>query len=290
MPNGTLNQSTHPVTVNGSRLDTYAHNIETKQGWVATPGLRGKNPVPAGRHGSLWYPGRKREDGRMLLNMWASSFGINEETLFGTDKYRAWRQNMDRLLALFDSTYALLDVRQDLGSGNLRQALCEVSGGFDPEMFGNIYGRFTVELGIPDAFWQDVAVSVWDSVAGAGAAGVNLQVTPLAGMTAPLTDLVLRLTGPTTNAPKIIDVRTGHFVQLNEPLADGAFWTVDGAAFTSSVGGASRTTLTTSSGVHLPYLFALSPAALLGTPVIRLEAAGAGLATQLQVTGRRKYL
>lgn len=292
------NTSTHPWTVNGTRLDTLANNIETKDGWVNISGHRGANAVVPGRHGEIWTPNKRHEPGSVVLSMWVSHTDANG-SLVGSDPYFQWRKNFDALVALFDSNYGLLDVRQQYGPSavtDVRQAFCEVDAVITPEFFGNQFGKFKVGLLIPDVFWQDVATQDFSSPTNAGALATH-SVSTLTGLTAPVEDAIVQVIGPITN-PKVIDMRTGHYVQLNFTVPSGQTWEFDCDKWTSVVGtnpafagtGTNKTDVTVSSGIHDPRLFAIAPSVALATaPTVRLEGTGNGTLTQLKIRARRKF-
>lgn len=281
-------QSSNPITVNGVRLDDYAFNIETKEGWGATPGLRGNRSMVPGRSGSIPRLNGRREDGRLALRMWVSSdvspTGQVPAYVPKGQRYQNWLLNRDRLLALFDSTYSLLDVRQSFPNGAVRQALCEFKDSLAPKFQGD-YGMVTVGLEIPGAFWRDVATQTFET-----AVTGNQGVAFLAGMTAPLESAVLQIVGPATN-PRFTDPRTGHYVELQRALTAAETWTLDVAAGTSMVGATSVVAQTVAVGAHLPRLFALAPPQVYGgSPILGVLWTGGSAATRARLTGRRHFL
>lgn len=288
-----VNTSSHPWTVNGTRLDTLATNIEVKTGWINAPAMRGSNVVISGRHGEAWTPNKRFEPGFSVLSMWVSNTNADGVRV-DNDKYYAFRKNFDALLNVFDSSFGLLDVRHQWGPnvGDLRQAFCEVTGVITPEFHGSLYGKFKVGLEIPDVFWQDVATQDWVSPTGASSIGVH-NVTTMAGSTAPMEDMQFQVLGPITS-PKVTDVATGHFVQLDEAVPAGQIWEVNTSKWTSVVGaatnwtgtGTNRSIVTRAIGRHSPRLFALAKGS---PPSVQLAGTGTSAATKLTIRSRRKY-
>lgn len=285
--------STHPITVDGTRLDTLAWNISVKSGWDLGTPVRGGNAVVPGVDGELWTPNKRDGAGRMVLSMWVNGTDADGVPPAGGDLYQQYRQNLDQLRSLFGKRHALLDVRHVLGSTlGTRQALCEVAQAIDPEVNRFGFGTFSVLLNIVGAFWQDTADQNYD-LTGA-TAGVK-NVTQFAGATAPMRDLQIVFDGPWTS-PGVVDTLTGHYLR-GPTLAAGTQWMIDTSAFTSRTGtgiaftsgGTQALTNTLYAGAHAPGLFALSPAALAGTPQVTLEGSGLTGASRFRIRGRRKY-
>lgn len=285
------NTSSHPITVNGVRLDTYAYNISVKDGWVNRLGRRNTNVVIPGRSGVLWTPNKRREEGDLILSMWVSHRDV-DNLLATSDVYYNLRKNFDALVKIFDSSYDLLDVRHTIGNGEIRQAYCEVYGGFSPVFKGNLYGEFKVGLTIPSAFWQDVTPVTWSSPTSAAAIASH-QVTSLDGATAPMEDLQFQVKGPITN-PRLLDVKSGHSVKYTGTVPSGSTWEVDCGKWTSVVGtatawagtGVSNFGGVVANGIHRPRLFSLAPGS---PPSVDLSGTGTGAATQLLIRSRRKF-
>lgn len=286
------NTSTHPITVNGARLDTWAYNISVKDGWANTPDKRTPNLVVPGRNGELWTPGKRNGPAYMYLSMWVSHMDV-DGNIPNADRYYNFRKNFDTLCALLDSTYSLLDVRQNIGNGEVRQAFCEVAKGLSPAFKGNLFGEFKVELKLPYPFWQDIATQDFSSPTGASAIAQH-NVTTMAGSTAPIEDLIFQVKGPITN-PRLTDVKSGHWIQLTNTIVTGSIWEVDCEKWTSVTGtatgftgnGASVIQQTSSSGIMRPRLFALAPG---NPPSVQLSGTGSGAGTQLVIRSRRKFL
>lgn len=286
------NTSSHPITVNGTRLDTWAYNIKVKNGIVSVPSLRGDNLMVPGNHGQSWTPNKRSDPGSILLSMWVSDKTVDDVSV-GTDPYLNWRTNLDTLLRLFNSRYALLDVRHTIGSGVIRQAMCEVKAISDPEMRGDTYGELKVSLDIPGSFWQDV--TALDFNFGPTAATIATHnLTVFQDATAPMEELQFVVDGQVIN-PRLTDLTTGHYVQYNGTVAAGQQWAVDTTTWSTKTGagieftqnGTSQTASTVAVGAFLPRLFGLAPGS---PPRVQLTGTSATSGARLRIRAKRKFL
>jgi hypothetical protein len=277
-----------------TRLDTLAYNISTKGGIGGSMApLRGESAVVPGRSGSIYRKGRRRDEGKVILNMWAVD--NNEGGVRSTDPYLVWRSNMDKLLMLFDTSNEQIELREyitrlsspgvALPASGYRRAMVEVRSAIDPEILGRVFGKFVVECIINETYWEDYQEQTWTSPIGLTAVGTH-SMTPFNGMTAPIEDAEITVTGAGTN-PRVTDPRTGHWLQLNQALASGASWVVNCRNWTSTIGGVSQTATTTSSGPFSPGPFGIS--ANDGLPKIQFSATGANASTKVAVKARRKF-
>lgn len=286
-----------PITVDGIRLDTLAWNVESLSGRDLVPDLRGSNVQVPSRHGSIFAPGKKYDDGKLILKMWVA--GCDGAGGVPTNSYNEFRLNMDKLKALFGKRSGLLDVRKKDGAGGTRQAYCEMASGFDPDVFGvNPTGRFTVELDIPAVFWQDLTDVNHDDTT-VNATSNDMLLTSFVGATAPMEELWIVVDGPVNN-PKITDSATGHYVMLDDTLGSGEQWVVNTTTWSSKVGSSIAFTTggtnaildTISVGQHNPRYFALSPSQDIevGPAINFSNTGGTSAATRIRVRGKRKYL
>lgn len=292
-----INTSDWPITVDGVRLDTLAWNVESLSGRDIMPDLRGSNIQVPSRHGSIFAPGKKYEDGKLILKMWVA--GCDGAGGVPTNSYNEFRTNMDKLKALFGKRSGLLDVRKKDGAGGTRQAFCEMASGFDPDVFGiHPTGRLTVELDIPAVFWQDLD-DVNHDEGDINTTSNDMILDEFAGATAPMEDLWIVVDGPANN-PKITDSATGHYVMLDDTLDTGDQWVVNTTTWSSKVGstiefstgGTDAILDTISVGQHNPRYFALSPAQSieLGPTINFSNTGGTSGATRVRVRGKRRYL
>jgi len=291
--------SEYPLTIDGVRLDTLAWNVETLGGRDYVPSIRDENISLPGRHGNVFVPGKRFDQGKMILKMWVIRADADGEVT--TNSFNEFRRNMDALKVLFTRRARLLDLRREDGSGLQRQAYAEVLSAIDPDHFGaNPGARFSVELEIPAVFWQDLQDS--------NLIATGLQVSPttdivaeeFAGATAPMEDLWIVVDGP-ANKPIVTDVESGHYIKLNETLVVGKQWVVDTTNWTSRVGTATAFTSggtekieeTIFSGQHSPRLFAMSPPRTSSEgPSLQFSTDIGGTTddTKLRIRGKRKFL
>ena len=292
----TVYTSGYPVTVDGTRLDTLAYSIETKDGRDLGVGVQGEDISTGMRDGEIWVPNKKAGPGRIILSMWVS--GTDEDGIVPADSYYKYRQNLDKLRRIFGVQHRLLDVREqlDVSGAHIRQALCTVGAVIDPSMLANFpyTAKFTVELKIMAGFWQDLADTNYDSGIGL-LANTDHDLPEFALATAPMRDMWVVLDGPANN-PRIIDNRSGHYAQYNGILGNGIQWVIDTTSWTSKTGGAIAFTNdgvdqydnTEFAGSHAPSIFGVTADPL--GPQIRIEGSGFGANTRLRLRGKLKYL
>lgn len=289
-----MNTSSHPITIDNVRLDTWAWNITTKEGWDLGLAVVGTDePVP-GRHGEIWTPNKKFGAGRFIVEMWVRGSLANGMPPSHGDAYAQYRENLDKLRLLFGVRHRLLDVRQDLGPLGVRRAYCEVRGAVDPKMVASARGTFSVLFQNPGAFWEDVDLIAHDS--GIGVTTGTRHVTEFAGGSAPILDSELVFDGPWTT-PYIIDPATGHKLQLSSNVPAGQQWYVNCKKRTSRVGtniawsdsGGTDVYLNTSKvGPHAPALFGFTPE-FENFPTVTLGGGGLNTTSRFRMRGRRKF-
>lgn len=294
------NTSAYPITIDGVRLDTYAYSISTKAGRDSVVGVVGSNIATELQDGEIWVPDKKASPGRVVLQMWVG--GTDADGVVPADSYDKYRSNLDFLNRMFSVTHRLLDVRQqiDVAGTNIRQAMCEKTAIIDPEFLVNFpyTTKYTVELGIPAGFWQDVADTNYDSVTllpGGIPANTTFDLPAFALANAPMRDLWVVVDGPITN-PKVLDNRNGHYVQLNAVVPDGQQWVVNtttwtsklGAAIAFTTGGTDKYDQTVFAGGHAPSIFGITADPI--GPQVRIEGSGFGSNTRLRIRGKLKYL
>jgi hypothetical protein len=284
-----------------TRLDTMAYNVALRRAGGLAP-MRGTAVAVPGRSGSIFVPGRQRDDGVMILEMWATDDSV--DGVLQSDRYLTWRTNIDLLMRLFDTKTGQITVREyltklsspgaSLPASGYREALCEVRTTIDPELVGWAFGALKVELVINDTYWRDYQDTTFTSVSGAGAVATH-TMTSWAGATAPTEDAAFIVDGPITN-PKVTDVISGHWVQFTGSLASGSQWVVDSAVWASATGvgiewdtaaGSSVTAATVAQGLYSPRLYGVS--AWDNGPTVKLEGTGASTNTRLRIKGRRKF-
>ena len=288
------NTSSIPMTVDGTRLDTYAYNIETIDGRIRVPGRRGADAVVPGRHGVIPFTGKTFEPNEIVLKMWVIGADVDGAIPGGSSALAEFRKNVDALTLLFSGGSGLLDVRQTWPAG-VRQALCQVLQSYD--MSGRAVqptATFSVALSIPGAFWQDVSTSDYSSATGL-TSGTTVTMATYDGATAPMEDHMIVVSGPATN-PRLTNPTTGAWVQYNGTIAAGTDWQIDCATYGSRVGssilftagGGTNAIASTSQGTGGTRLMTLTPR--VGGPQLTLTCTSPGGGTQIRARGRRKFL
>jgi hypothetical protein len=285
------NWSAYPLSIDGTRLDTLAYGIESFEGRVGMPGKVGGNIQVPGRHGSIWVPNKVYDENSVTLKMWVQGTDVNGAV--PSSAVASFRANLDTLYLIFNKSAGLLDVRQTWPSGD-RQCFAECLEAIDPSVFGVLpAGRFNVALNLPSPFWQDVATADYTS-ASSLTSGVTLTMATYDGATAPIEDSIIVVRGPATN-PRITDVASGGWVQLNGTIATGTDWQVDSGNWTSKTGanlafgaGGTNVIATTGYGGAGPRFLTLSPRS--GGPQVTLTGTALGASTQVLARARKKYL
>lgn len=282
-----------PLTVDGVRLDTYAFNVETLDGRLAVPSVRGEDPVVPGMDGAVFVPNKSYDSGRMTLTMWVRGCDVNGGV--PTTNTTEFRTNLDMITRMFTVRHRLLDVRQTWPAGDI-QWLCKVEQPWDFTATAfNPMARFAVELGIPGTFGQDVSTADYTSAAGL-ASGVTLTLTNYNGTTAPISDAILVVRGPATN-PRLTNPDTGEWVQYNGTIAAGSDWRVDCSLWETRTGvgigiasgaGTNQVANTQYAGGGARFM-RLTPRPS-GGPQLVLTGTGFSTGTQVLGRARRKFI
>lgn len=285
------------VTVDGLVLNTLAYNISTRGGRYTTPDVRTKNVEIGGRHGTQRVRSKKFQQGMFTLSMWvrgANEDGSIPDNSDGLSK-RIFQNNLDVLLQTFTRKSGLLDIRQTLPDGTIRQCFGEVLAVIDPQSKSvQPMAAFSVAITIPSAFWQDLNPITYTSPAGL-TASQTLTLSPFIGATAPMEDLVWTIMGAATNAkvqalenslPLEVDTwmqYTGTVPTTKNLIVDSGLWSVTGSVGFSP---------STANLVHMgsAAFMSLQPGPLNTAPQVAWSASGVDSHTQLMVTGRRKYV
>lgn len=296
------------VIVNGGntvRLDTLAYNIETRSG-VATgvASARSGAVEVAGRTGSFYRPGAKREESTIVLKLWVSDDDVNGQPQSG---YQSWRNNIDTLNSIFDTSTRQLEIREyvnaiaspstTLVGKPYRRAFCEVRTVIEPDMEDRWFGPYVAELVNNQTYWEDDALTTFVSPTGTTAVATH-TITALGGSTAPIEDALITVTGPITN-PALTCPETGSTLRHTGTVAAGQQWCVntktyqsakgtniESAIWAGNVAGTSVVPSTVYSGPHSPTMF---PIAGSPSPQVQLSGSGAGTGTNLKIAARKKY-
>lgn len=111
-----------PLSVDGTRLDTLAYNIETIDGRRQLPGVRANDVVVPGRHGEVPSIYDDFEPGRIVLRMWVRSTDVDGNPVPGANPKDTLQHNLDRLFAIFRPRNRLLTVTQQTGASTIARS------------------------------------------------------------------------------------------------------------------------------------------------------------------------
>lgn len=275
------NTTTEILTVDGVVLNTLAKNISSLTGRLRAPAVRTSNILVPGRHGALYSPNKKYDQALITLPMWVVGSDDDGAIPEGSTARREFFKRIDELTKLFKKTSGLLDVRHTLPDGSVRQCYAESLDVMDFTTDASPRGLFSVNLTVPEVFWQDVDTR--SQVLAAN--GASVVASDFAAATAPMEDLVYRLDGPWTS-PRLT-FADGSFVAVNQAIPAGQGMSVDSGNWdlTGHNGFVPDYTKIQHDGAD-SYWAAL-PAE---NQTITLTGADRTAATQLTVTGRRKFL
>lgn len=273
------------LKIDGVSLQNFAFNVTSRGSRWSIPDKTAANvPVP-GRSGTIWTPGKLFDQNTLTLGMWV--IGANTDGSFPTDRTRAQKlkENVDRLTRLFTKTHALIEVIQDDDANTSRRCYAEVVASFDFTSAPGNRAEFAVQLVVPAAFWEDVSLNTFVSASGL-TTGTNVAITSLSGGTAVIEDAVITFRGAGTN-PKITDILSGAWVQLQGTVASGQDWVVDSSLWTSTNNAVNVVGTTVHSGAAR--LLPLQPNPDTGDVILKVEGASFNANTRLTVAGRRKW-
>ena len=211
-----MNTTTEILSVDGVVLNTLAKNIESIAGRLHVPGKRTTNQTLPGKHGSLHVGNKVFEPNTIVLPMWVRGCDDDGAIPAGGSARDEFYFNLDELTNLFGRD-GLRDVRHTLPDGSIRQCFAEVLSSIDFSVTGrNPLGKFSVEMEVPDVFWQDLNQVNQAQVVGNG----RYHYGQLDGGTAPIVDAVLTITGPFTTFT-VTDVESGDSFTYAAAIAAG---------------------------------------------------------------------
>ena len=273
------------LIVNGVDLRTYAWNVSSRGSLLTVPGRRGANPRRPGVHGSLRVGRRPFDENTLSLSMWA--VGCNTDGSFpaSPERKRVALTNLDTLTRLFCGSPSLT-IQQYVDAAVYREITgATVDSAIDfSTMAGGTRAEFQVDVTVPDAFWFDSA-TISQAIL-VGSSGATLEFTSFAAATAPIVKGTYTLLGPINN-PRITDVQSGQWVQLNDVVAAGTSWVVDSSAWTSMIGATNKIGVTVHGGGAT--FLDLTPRTP-GPTVVVTGTGGITAATKLTVAAKRGYL
>ncbi|WP_378786609.1 hypothetical protein ACFMQL_20575 [Nonomuraea fastidiosa] len=253
-----------------------------------------------GRPGELPIVGLDHEATSFSL-----TFVVTGATPAGTDGgFQQMEANLEALSALLGTRNRLMSLRYQAGS-IVRIADVTITAASEPEIWvGAARARFSVVVEVPGVYWRDEAEATWQG----SVTAPDQVVTTLAGSTAPITDALIRVTGPATNFT-LTDMASGGSIGMTVFLAnvipEGQRLLIDAAAQRAALvgtdtwdldGGTDRTGAMVVSGpgsatrwIHL------TPAIALGDPfsravIVSCSATATTSESAVEIRARRAYL
>lgn len=276
------------LTVDGVLLNTYAKNVESLTGRLRVAAIRTDNIAVPGRHGRLRTTAKYYDEGQIVLPMWVKGCDDNGEVPDSTRLQ--FFNNVDALTNLFRPGSGMMEMLHTLPDTTIRRAMVECTEVIDFTTMGaNPLGKFSVSLRVPGVFWEDQLVRSVDLLP-----VQNGYVTTFDGMTAPVEDSVITITGPAVNC-KIEAYYDGaplenpSWVQYtNVPVGqtlviDCGKWTLTGSGGLTP----SYANLTHAGGSRWFTLVAGTPN---NPPEVRITASSTTGATKINLSARRKFL
>lgn len=194
--------------------------------WRLKKGTK-RRPLPGVRSVNVAVPGRAGDLPIMGLDHEATSFGlaltVYSRTPGGADGgFEQMEANLEALGALLGVRHRLITCKWVAGS-IIRVAGVTIEAVSEPEVnVGAALARLTAVVKVPGVYWRDETESTWTGTL----PGAEQIVTPLAGSTAPITDALLRVTGPAVN-PSATDVATGGTVAYAGTVPAGQHLLID---------------------------------------------------------------
>lgn len=290
------NTSTIPMTVDGVRLDTLAWNIETLNGRLSIPGVRGADPIVPGMDGAVFVPNKSFDEGRITLQMWVRGSDANGGIPGGGSQMAEFRKNLDSIGKLFTVRHRLMDVQQTWPGPQIIQYFAKVEQPWDFSASAvNPRAKFAVEMSIPKVFGQDINTTDYTSATSL-ASGVTLTLATYDGHTAPISDAIIVVRGAATN-PRLTNPDTGEWVQYNGTIASGTDWRVDCGLWETRTGvgiglssgaGTNQVANTQYAGGGAAFM-RLTPRPS-GGPQLVLTGTSFGASTQVLARARRKFI
>ncbi|MFI6485147.1 hypothetical protein ACIBH1_45065 [Nonomuraea sp. NPDC050663] len=201
--------------------------------WKLAPGTR-RRPLPGVRSVELTLPGRAGEVPIMGLDhettQFALEFKITSRTPSGGDGgFEQLEANLEALSALLGVRHRLMTLEYVAGTLT-RVAQVTVTATSEPDLkIGALRARLTAVVRVPGVYWRDEIESTWTGSANTA----DQPVTTLAGSTAPVTDALIRYTGPAVT-PTLVDVATGDTISRASGLLASERLIIDCAAMRAS--------------------------------------------------------
>lgn len=209
--------------INGMDLGSVAHNIEVTEGLFNSPGQVGGDIDVSGWHGSLdphSLPGQQRrplKPGRWSAQMWI--LGVDPTTGAGLSSsagLAACQARITELTRLFYSRS--LEITHEREDGTSRRAVGHLADdplGIELRPGSPWFGRFVVDVTLPDPLWYDTAAPV--TVSASLATGGVLDLSDFAAASAPQRSVTIEF-GPGNN-PSL--AHAGGYLGWGSVIASG---------------------------------------------------------------------
>ena len=211
--------------VEGTSLQTLAYNIETLEGQLVLPKLKGSDIDIPHRPGEVWVP--KYADSRVIeLAMWVIGQDVNGEVSKARDQ--VFQDNLRTLQRLFYRPGKQFAIKKRFRIGGVMRsatAMAEYAGGLDPKMMGRYGAKFVVNLKLADPyFYDDVLTST------------TLTASKVVTAIGDVDTQHIKLTmNGARNKPKVRNNTTGEEVTYNAQLLTGARAELDVRAYLATV-------------------------------------------------------
>lgn len=181
----------------------------------------GRRPLPAIRNSVVKLTGISGElpivgedFDTTVLGLTMMVYGVTEDGNPGDEE--DLESNLEALTGLLGVNHRNVVLRHTIGALT-REAEVRFVAGSEPELLhgANAY-RLTTLARIPGVFWRSPDTYTWTAALTSSSAPKS--VTDLAGSTGPITDAIIRVTGPADNVV-ITDVTTGGVLSCPEVIS-----------------------------------------------------------------------
>lgn len=276
------------LTANGlNLLPSRVHRTPDLSSILAGPARRTDDVTVAKRHGRLRTPNKLYDAAEFVLPFWV--IGINRDGTIPADGNRAFYDRVTEIVAAFGAE--TVELVRGLPDGTSRRIVVEQLAALDPsrKLPGEL-GQLSFKVSAADPpFWTDLGAPRVATGTCTGAA-TPWVLTPFAGATAPMDDLVLRLTATSGSVPNPRVEHAGRSVSYLATLATGQYVELDCGTWEVVGGGGltrdyARVRKTGGGARYLSVVPGPDPAV---APVATLSHTGTGTLTAT-LTGRRKH-
>lgn len=277
-----------PVFVGALPMNTQAWNVQNRSGRRLPAAFRGATTVVPGQSGHQFVANRPYESGVWTLVMWIlGCYPDGSLPPDFADMRRLFEENLARIQQGVSKSWQPVTLYAWQADGTVRTASAQLNGMTEGAlMMGGIRGEYAFAFEVLSGWWKDYLQTTVTGTPSASWSNQALSLPQFVGMTAPIEDAVVTVTGPATN-PRITS-DSGVWVQCNATVAAGTTWVFDSGAWTSTRNAVSNLSEVTHGG-HPRFLSIPAPE-LMGTPKITMTASGTTSATNVSITAARSHL